>query len=257
MLKTSASISQRLIRKGALIEDTYNLFSSWKDEMSFDENFDHCFHASFRSEAWKKEIRSTLRRRFRDLKAAKSLIILARGGYDISDWKYCLAFFVAIHETLYNLFLTTWLYPEFQSGRVSLRTEDALPDVLTIWKSSNSGSAPLSEYGAIRTARDLLRMARDFGLLEGDGPSKTFSSVHLSDEMFLYFCHIIAREENSTSRVLSSELWKLLLLSHDQVHAHLLRLHQYRKLEYHVAGSIVELTLPCASTCQYAERMVA
>jgi hypothetical protein len=257
MVKTGASISQRLIRKGALVEDTYNLFRSWKDEMSFDGNFDHCFHGSFRSEAWKKEIHSTLRRRFRDLKAAKSLIILARGGYDISDWRYCLNFFVAIHETLYNLFLTSWLYPEFQSGRVSLRTVDALPHVLTVWKSSNPGSAPLSEYGAIRTARDLLRMARDFGLLEGEGPSKTFSSVHFSDELFLYFCHIIATEENSTSRVLSSELWKLLLLSQDQVHAHLLRLHQYRKLEYHVAGSIVELTLPCASTHQYSERMVA
>jgi hypothetical protein len=257
MLKTSTPISQRLIRKGALVEDTYNLFRNWKDEMSFDQNFNHSLHGSFRSEAWKKEVHSTLRRRFRDFKAAKSLIILARGGYEISDWRYCLNFFVAIHETLYNLFLTTWLYPEYQSGRISLRTEDALEHVLTVWKSSNPSSAPLSEYGAIRTARDLLRMARDFGLLEGEGPSKTFSIVHFSDELFLYFCHIIATEENSTSRVLSSELWKLLLLSQDQVHAHLLRLHQYRKLEYHVAGSIVELTLPCASTHQYSERMVA
>ena len=257
MLRTSVSISQRLIRKGTLVEDTYNLFRGWKDEMSFDENFDHCFHGSFRSEAWMKEIRSTLRRRFRDLKAASSLIILARGGYDISDWRYCLNFFVAIHETLYNLFLKTWLYPEFQSGRIIVRTDDVLPHLLIVWKSSNPSSAPLSEYGAIRTARDLLRMARDFHLLEGEGPSKTFSSVHLSDELFLYFCHIIATEENSTSRIPSSELWKFLLLTQDQVHAHLLRLHQYRKLDYHVAGSIVELTLPCVSARQYTEMMVA
>ena len=257
MLTGSASISQRLIRKGALVEDTYKLFRSWKDEMSFDENFDHCFQGSFRSEAWKREIHSTLRRRFRDVKAAKSLISLARGGYDISDWRYCLNFFVATHETLYNLFLTTWLYPEFQSGRLILRTEHALPHVLSVWESTNPDSAPLSEYGAIRTARDLLRMARDFGLLEGEGASKTFSSVHFSDELFLYFCHIIATEENSTSRVPVSDLWKFLLLSQDQVHAQLLRLHQYRKLEYHVAGSLVELTLPCANAQQYTERMVA
>ena len=252
MLKTSPPISQRLVRKGALIEETYNLFRNWKDEMSFDQNFNHSFHGSFRSEAWKKEIHSTLRRRFRDLKAANSLILLARSGYDISDWKYCLHLWIAIHETLYRLFLATWLYPEYQSGRFSLRTEDAVQHVLTVWKSNNPESAPLSEYGAIRTARDLLRMARDFG-----GPAKTFPSVHLSDELILYFCHIIASEDNSTSRVLTSELWKLLLLNQDQVHAHLLRLHQYCKLEYHVAGSIVELTLPCASACEYAERMVA
>ena len=98
-------------------------------------------------------------------------------------------------------------------------------------------------------------MARDFGLLEGEGPAKTFSSVHLSDELILYFCHIIAAVESSTSRVLTSELWKLLLLNQDQVHAHLLRLHQCRKLGYHVAGSIVELTLPCASACEYKSRV--
>jgi hypothetical protein len=257
VLKTTPSISQRLIRKGALIEETYSLFKNWKDEISFDKNFDLTFHGSFRSEAWKKEIHSTLRRRFRDLKTARSLIVLARNGYDISDWKYCLHFYVAIHETLYRLFLATWLYPEYQCGRSSLRTEDVVQLVLSVWKSNSPESMPLSEYGAIRTARDLLRMARDFGLLEGEGSTKTFSFVHLSDELILYFCHVISSEENSASRVSTSELWKLALISQDQVHAHLLRLHQYRKLEYQVAGSLVELTLPCASACEYAERMAA
>jgi hypothetical protein len=37
----------------------------------------------------------------------------------------------------------------------------------------------------------------------------------------------------------------------------LLRLHQYRKLEYQVAGSLVQLSLPCTSTREYAESMVA
>jgi hypothetical protein len=257
VLKPSPPISQRLVRKGALIPETYNLFKNWKDEMSFDQNFNHTFHGNFRSEAWKKEIYSTLRRRFRNLNTAKSLILLAQSGYDISDWKYCLHFYIAIHETLYKLFLATWLYPEYQSGRFSLRTEDAVQHVLSVWKSSNPGNRPLSEYGATRTARDLLRMARDFGLLEGEGPTRRFSSIHLSDELILYFCHIIASEENSASQVLTSELWRLILLSQDQVHAHFLRLHQYRKLNYHVAGSIVELTLPYASACDYAKRMVA
>jgi hypothetical protein len=257
VLKASSPISQRLVRKGALIQETYNLFKNWKDEISFDQNFNQTFQGSFRSEAWKKEIYSTLRRRFRNFDTAKSLILLARSGYDISDWKYCLHFYIAIHETLYRLFLATWLYREYQSGRPTLLTEDAVQHVVSVWKSANPGTTPLSEYGATRTARDLLRMARDFGLLEGEGPTKTFSSVHLSDELILYFCHTIASEENSASRVLTSELWRLVLLSQDQVHAHLLRLHQFRKLDYHVAGSIVELNLPYTSAWQYAERMVA
>ena len=117
MLKTSPPISQRLVRKGALIEETYNLFKNWKDEMSFDQNFDHTFHGSFRSEAWKKEIHSTLRRRFRNLKTATSLIVLARGGYDISDWKYGLHFYIAIHETLYQA-----LFSNVAVSRIPIRT---------------------------------------------------------------------------------------------------------------------------------------
>ena len=36
-----------------------------------------------------------------------------------------------------------------------------------------------------------------------------------------------------------------------------LRLHQFRKLDYQVAGSLVQLTLPCKTARAYAERMVA
>jgi hypothetical protein len=257
VIKASLPISQRLVRKGALIEETYTLFAKWKDEASFDVNFDASFQGRFRSEGWKKEIYATLRRRFRDLRSAQALIVLARKGYEISDWKYCLHLWVAIHETLYRTFLENWLYPEYQSGRLALHTEDAVQPVLTAWKCLNGGKESLSEYGATRTARDLLRMARDFGLLEGEGRTKAFSPLHFSDDLILYFCHIIASEENSTSRVPTSELWKLVLLDQVQVHAHLLRLHQYRKLDYHVAGSLVELTLPCASAVDYAERMAA
>ena len=41
------------------------------------------------------------------------------------------------------------------------------------------------------------------------------------------------------------------------VERELLRLHQFRKLEYHVAGSLVQLSLPCGTSGEYAERMVA
>jgi hypothetical protein len=41
------------------------------------------------------------------------------------------------------------------------------------------------------------------------------------------------------------------------VERELLRLHQFRKLDYQIAGSLVQLSLPCASAREYAERMVA
>lgn len=249
--------SQRLLRKGALVEESYTLFAQWSMGDSFDKNFDRIFYGHFRSEGWKKEVRSTLHRRFRDLGEAKPLIELAQKNYNILDWRACLHFWVALRETMYGLFLKNWLFPQYDSGRLLLRTDDAVPYVRQSWKTLNAARAPLSEYGEVRTARDLLRMARDFGILEGDGPAKTFASLQMSDELFLYFCHAVATEEKSTSKVPVSDLWKLLLLDQGQVHDRLLRLHQYRKLDYQVAGSLVQLTLPCATASEYAERMAA
>jgi len=64
-------------------------------------------------------------------------------------------------------------------------------------------------------------------------------------------------EEPNPSKLVASHAWRLFLMRPADVEHELLRLHQYRKLEYQVAGSIVQLSLPCASTREYAERMVA
>jgi hypothetical protein len=47
------------------------------------------------------------------------------------------------------------------------------------------------------------------------------------------------------------------LMRPSDVDRELLRLHQFRRLEYHVAGSLVQLKLPCDGANQYAEGMVA
>ena len=107
-----------------------------------------------------------------------------------------------------------------------------------------------------RVAAALLKMAVDFGLLRGS-VVKEFASYHLPERSFLYLLYAIREEMHSPRKVLESEDWRMFLMTPADVERELLLLHQYRKLDYHVAGSIVELTLPCASACEYAERMVA
>jgi hypothetical protein len=79
----------------------------------------------------------------------------------------------------------------------------------------------------------------------------------LPERSFLYLLHAMRDEKQSPSIVLTSAEWRLFLMRAADVERELLRLHQFRKLEYQVAGSLVELSLPCASTREYAERMVA
>jgi len=61
----------------------------------------------------------------------------------------------------------------------------------------------------------------------------------------------------SPGKLVASHAWRLFLMRPADVEHELLRLHQYRKLDYQVAGSLVQLSLPCTSTLEYAESMVA
>lgn len=257
MICEEGTVSQRLIRKGALVEETYVLFRSWDYNRSFELNFDHICDGRFPTQAWGTEVKTTLRRRFRDIEAAGPLIVAAKRGLPLEEWRHCLLLWIGSRERLYHEFALNWLFPEFEQGRYQVRSEDVQPFVRTMWRRIGGDESPLSNYGVVRTARDLLRMANDFGLLVGNGPRRTFAPLHLSDRCFLYYAHAIAEAEKSTSRVPASELWRLALLQPSEVINTLLRLHQFRKLHYEVAGSLVQLTLPCANPCEYAERMVA
>jgi hypothetical protein len=64
-------------------------------------------------------------------------------------------------------------------------------------------------------------------------------------------------EKQSLSGVVTASDWRMFLMRPAEVEREILRLHQFRKLDYQVAGSLVELSLPCRSAVEYAERMVA
>ena len=250
------AVSQRLLRKGALIEETYRAFQRWDLDASAEDNLKRLTEGDFKTAAWGREVRVTLQRRFRDYEESKPLIRLAAASLPIDEWRSCLLLWIGTKERLFGDFVRHWLFIEFEHGTYTLRASAVSPFLSEYWKEAGSRS-PLSAYGELRTGRDLLRMARDFGLLEGDGPIKTLTRPHLSDRTFLFWAHWIAEREGSTSRVGKSSSWRLALMRPGDIEQELLRLHQFRKLDYQVAGSLVQLSLPCASSSEYAERMVA
>jgi len=257
MTRKTDAASQRLIRKGALAPETYTLFSSWHFSDTLDANFDRTFSGRFKTVAWEKEVKTTLRRRFRDIDAAIPLILASKNGPVLDEWRHWLLLWIGIREQLYRDFALNWLFPEYERGRYQVRPEDVQSFVRSTWPRLSRKTIPLSDYGVVRGARDLVRMATDFGVLTGAGPQKTFSPLHLSDRSFLYYAHAIAEAERSTSSIPQSKFWQLALIRPTEVVEGLLRLHQFRKLDYQAAGSLVQLTLPFESSREYAERMVA
>lgn len=253
MSTARASTSQRLLRKGALIQETFRLFQGWRDDATFQVNFDRIFAGALGTLAWQREVKTTLSARFGDFSNATPLISLARGGLQLDSWVQCYSIWLAIHEPLFRNFICEWLYPEYAKGRYCVRSEDIVSHLADAWNAAGK-AYQLSEYGLLRTARDLLRMARDLSILEGKGRAKTFGSIHINDDVALFVCLLITEHEGAPSKVPASKLWRLFLMSAERVHEILLRLHQFRRVEYHVAGSLVQLSLPCPNPSEYAER---
>ena len=87
--------------------------------------------------------------------------------------------------------------------------------------------------------------------------TKEFAPYHLPDRSFLYLLHAFRDTGLNPQQVITSTEWRLFLARPPEVERELLRLHQYKRLHYEVAGSIVELSLPNATALDYAEAMAA
>ena len=108
-----------------------------------------------------------------------------------------------------------------------------------------------------RVAAGLLKIAADFDLLTGT-VAKQFASYHLQNAASsISFTQLAEREQSPGDAYSPAPDWQLFLMSAVDVEQELLRLHQYRKLRYEVAGSLMQLSLPCSSARDYAERMAA
>jgi hypothetical protein len=159
-------------------------------------------------------------------------------------------------EFLLRDFLQNWLFLAYDSGVFRVRPEELHVYLKGLRKRGAITEHDWSDQTIKRVAAGLLKIATDFGLLRG-GAVKEFATYHLPEPSFLYLLHAMREEQQSQSGVVTASDWRMFLMRPAEVEREILRLHQFRKLDYQVAGSLVELSLPCGSTVEYAERMVA
>lgn len=245
--------------KGAMIDETYAVFAAWDFERSKRENLDLLREKNFigaKSATWLRDVAWVLNRRFDPAGRERPLVVLAKHGLSVEEWKPLLLWHMTRDEFLVRDFLESWLFAAYDSGVFRIHTKDVEKYLGDIGKRGGTTEHAWSGQTTKRVAAGLLKIAVDFGLLRGS-IAKEFVSVHLAERSFLYLLHAMRDEKLSPSKVVASHDWRLFLMRPADVEQELLRLHQYRKLEYQVAGSLMQLSLPCASTREYAERMVA
>jgi Putative inner membrane protein (DUF1819) len=245
--------------KGAMIAETYAGFAAWDLAQSKSENLTRLRNENLigaKTSTWLRDVSKVLNRRFDPNGRDRPLVRLAQNSCDVEVWRPLLLWHMTRDEFLVRDFLVSWLFPRYDEGALRVRPEE-LEDYLR--KIGDRGGATEHAWSLAtleRVAGALLNLAVDFGLLRG-GATKEFASYHLPDYSFLYLLHAMRETTATARRLIESPDWRMYLMRPHDVEVELLRLHQYRQLEYHVAGSIVELALPSAGLNEWVESKIA
>ncbi len=251
-------ITSPLAIKGALIEETYGVFTAWNFALSKTDNLKRARENNTMgagSASWANNVSWALSRRFDPAGRDRPLVDLAKAGFDREAWQPLLLYHMTRDEFLVRDFLVNWLFPQFRAGAYRLRADDVFPYLEGLSKQRNiQWSGSWSDSTLKRVSSGLLRIATDFGLLQGS-QTREFASYHLPEESFLYLMHAMMDREANARRVIDAEDWRLFLMGAEDVERELLRLHQFRRIEYQVAGSLAQIKLPAASAADFAREL--
>lgn len=251
-------VSSFTIIKGAMVEETYAVFRDWDFDISREENLQRMKETNSigaSSANWLRDVYKVLHRRFEPNGRDRPLVELAKARCSYTIWKPLLLWHMTRDEFLLRDFLAQWLFEQFRQGALRLRTED-LHEYLRGLHGRGLIAEPWSASTLNRVASGLLGIAADFDLLKG-AQVREFGSYHLPEESFLYLLYAMRDAQPNARELVLAEDWRMYLMDANDVERELFRLHQFRKIQYEVAGSIAQLALPLASVADYARELAA
>ena len=253
-------VSSFTVIKGALVPETYQGFQHWdfgQDRRSNITRLKELNVFGAQSTNWLRDLGKVLNRRFEPNGRDRPLVRMAQADVDMEVWRPLLLWHMTRDEFLVRDFLIHWLEPHFVEGTFRIHVDDVLSYLENLEERglTQDGKA-WSSHTRKRVASGLLHIASDVGLLTA-GVAKEFASYHLPDDSFLYLLHAIVEKEVNGADVIQSEEWQMYLYSAPDVERELHRLHQFRRLHFERAGSIVALSLPFETVADYAESLCA
>lgn len=252
----AGAISSTSICRGGLVEQTYDALRAWDDDATKQANLDVLRSnptISAVSQSWRNDIVLALSRRFDPAGRDAALVQLARRGCSFHVWRPILLWHLTRNEFLVRYFLIEFLFQKHREGYPRLTADDVVPFLQqkAIQKRLKNPWRPPTLR---RVANGLLQTAGDFELLSGT-TVKSFSSYHMPEESFVYILHAMADTEPSARRIVDAADWHMYLMDASDVEREILRLHQFRKVHYEVAGSLAQLKLPFGSAVEYTREL--
>ena len=243
-----------------MIEETYAVFAAW----DFGALEARRTSIACARELHRRQQRDLAPRRregaepaLRPRRARPALVVLAQERLRLEEWKPLLLWHMTRDEFLLRDFLAELALPGLRGWRLPRSARGAARLPARIRKRGGTTEHAWTEHDAEAGRRG---PAEDGSRLRPPARQRR-QGVRLA-----ITCRSAASSTSSTrcatrsrarGKVIDAPDWRMFLMRPADVERELLRLHQFRKLDYQVAGSLVQLSLPCASSREYAERMVA
>lgn len=254
MPKDESLYTSKIIKAGALLNDTKTLLANWDNTKSINSNleyirFNNIFGKSSRSRV--EDILVIFKQRYlSNPSVINSLKTLLDNNISTQILERILYFYSVRTDRLLHDLVTDKLASLYWQGRYEIVFCD-IEDTIAQWVSEGKTSGRWSSYTITRVVRGLLSTLRDFGVLEG-AANKRIRPIYLPIEAFSYIAMVLQSDNVSGVRLLNNPEWQLFFLTTDDIENRFVEAHQRRLLEYYAAGSIIRISFPANSLEEYA-----
>lgn len=233
-------ITSRIIKGGALLEESRRFVEAWDDDLAPEENLEQFRTRNLlgkRSRARAEDALAILRQRLvadgqPTIAPLRTLVVRANAFRD------AVYFEAARNDDLLAYVAGTVLYDLRDRGWAKVAVEDVEQALLV------DPPAPIvskwSQSTRTRVIHGLLSALRDFGILEGKAV-KHIATPHISFGGFIYVVGRFRHLGLSAPELMTHPAWRWWLLDERQVRAHFLEADREGLLSFSEAGSTVRM----------------
>jgi hypothetical protein len=247
----------RIIKAGALLDDTRTLLAHWDTDATVRDNLDRCRRDNVFGKASRSRVEDILaifrQRYLTDESVTRALVTLVRRRLPAEALDRILYFHAAEAYPLLHDAVTNLLAPLQAKGTADVVAGEVQAGVQR-WVAQGKTSTRWSEPTTRRVVQGLLSTLRDFGVLTG-AVNKRIAPAYLPLPAFAYVAFRLFARQPSGAVLLNHPDWKLFFLSREGVERFLIAADQSRLLEYHAAGSVVRLSFPTDSLEDFARAL--
>ena len=250
----SPPYTSRIIKAGALLDDTKTLLSHWDVTASVPENLDRIRRENVFGKASRSRVEDILaifrQRYLTEAEVTKALVVLVKNRLPAASLDRVLYFHAARADRLLHDTVTEVLMPKQAQGITEIDLGE-LQRAVGKWVESGLTTRAWSENTTVRVAQGLLATLRDFGVLQG-AINKRIAPAYLPVTAFAYIAFYLKQHQPSGARLLEHPDWRLFFLNREGVERFFFEANQYGLLEYHAAGTVTRLTFPASTLEEYA-----